>query len=333
MTHFKPIKNQNGVTLVELMVSIAIGLFILAGVMQLYLTSVQNSTMVSGSSGIQEDARYLFSKIESDVTKAGYAGCMNFNIDKTRIQNIAKQNTNPAFNARQFIEGENDVATNDKTFDRFVVSYAGSSQKIEVSKVQDDSFVVDANLSKHFAKGDIAVVGDCSGFGVFQVSNEPNNTGIIEFKEGNYNSASFSTKFSDSQGIAPGISYIYLGTGAFQYFVATSEAGIDDAKLCESATPQYCALYRLSSNDADPVELIDGVSEFEVEYGWRDAVTGNLFFADADAVPSADWANVDRIRINTSLNSAKKVATNQGMDYMATEFSRTFVFFNQIPEA
>ncbi|WP_075185080.1 PilW family protein [Teredinibacter haidensis] len=54
----QPIWKQGGLGIIEVMVSIAVGLFILAGVLQLYATSSQNSAVVNGSSTIQENARY-----------------------------------------------------------------------------------------------------------------------------------------------------------------------------------------------------------------------------------------------------------------------------------
>ncbi len=325
------IQYQNGVSLVEILVSIAVGLFILAGVVQLYATSTQNASMVTGSSSIQENVRFLFSRIEQDVSRAGYAGCLNFNVDAKRITNIATQTTTPVFNAAQFVAGDDNVSTSGKTFDKMILRYAGNSGRVPVQTVASNQFTVDTTQSHLFNQGDVVVVGDCSSFGVFRVSNAPGDTGNIEFATGTYNSAALNVSFSDANSIVPTITYLYSGTGAFQYYVATSSAGTAVSATCSATTPQYCALYRKSSAEANADQLVEGVEAFEVEYGWRNASDGKLFFANAGSVSS--WDDVDRVRITATLSSPNKTATNEGVDYIQRTYSRTFFFFNQIPEA
>lgn len=329
----KKMNKQKGVSLVEVLVSIAVGLFILAGVVQLYATTTQNASMVNGSSIIQENARLLFSRIELDVSKAGYAGCMNFNTDSQRIQSILNQATDPPFDASRFVTGDNDVSVNDKTFDKFIVRYAGSTGRAKVKSTSSDRFTVATSESGKFAQGDVVVVGDCSSFGVFRVSNSPGDTGVIQFQSGTYNSGNFQVDFPDEDDMVPSVTYLYSGTGAYQYFVATSTAGAALSETCNSGTPQYCALFRKSSSKSSADELIEGVDAFEVEYGWRNTSTGNLYFASANAVPTANWPAVDRIKVTATLSSLNKAATNEGPDFIQRTYSRTFFVFNQVPGA
>lgn len=324
---------EAGISLIEILVSIAVGLFILAGVVQLYATTTQNASMVSGSSVIQENARLLFSRIEADVSKAGYAGCMSFNADTRRIQSIVNQATDPSFDASRFLTGDDDVTVSDKTFDRFIVRYAGSDGRVRVKTTGSDSFTVATSQSNKFSQGDMVVVGDCSSFGAFRVSNSPADTGIVEFQSGTYNSGGFQVNFPDENTLVPSVTYLYSGTGAYQYYVATSTAGSAASATCGSSSPQYCALFRKSSSDSSADELIEGVDGFEVEYGWRDTSSGNLYFADADSVPAANWSAIDRIKVTATLSSLNKTPTNEGPDYIQRTYSRTFFIFNQIPGA
>lgn len=324
-------RKQSGVSLIEILVSIAVGLFILAGVVQLYATTTQNSSMVSGSSVIQENARLLFSRVETDVSRAGYAGCMNFNADARRVQNIINQATDPQFLATQFVLGEDNVSVNGKAFDKFIVRYAGSDGRTPVKETSSDSFTVATTESSKFSQGDVVVVGDCSSFGVFKVSNAPANSGVIEFADGTYNTGSFQVDFPDETDMLPSVTYLYRGTGAFEYYVATSAAGTAASASCSAATPQYCALFRKSSAASTADELVEGVDSFEVKYGWRDLSTGNLHLADAGSI--ANWSGVDRIKVTATLSSLNKTPTNEGQDYISRTYSRTFVFFNQIPGA
>ena len=72
----KPI-NQIGLTLIELMISMTLGLFILAGVLQMYVTSSQNSRTNDGVLRIQENIRYAMSRLEEDISQAGNLGCFS----------------------------------------------------------------------------------------------------------------------------------------------------------------------------------------------------------------------------------------------------------------
>ncbi len=333
MNILNPKIHQCGVTLIEIMVSILVGLFILAGVMQLYATTVQNHTMVAGSSTIQENARLMFSRVEMDVSRAGYAGCLSFKTDSHRIQNIATQTTTPAFDASKFISGEDNIDVNGRSFDRFALRYAGSTGRVPVIQVSSNQFTVATTSSALFRQGDIVVVGDCSSFGIFRVSNQPAATGVIQFGVGTYNTASFDIAFADAGSIAPSITYLYSDSGAFQYYVGTSAAGVSAATQCSSAAPQYCALFRKSSSSSTADELVEGVQAFDVEYGWRNAADGKLFFAAAGGVPNSKWLDIDRVRITTTLNSVSKTATNEGSDRIERTYSRTFFFFNQNPGA
>lgn len=322
---------QIGVSLVEILISLAIGLFILAGVFQLYATTTQNSSMVRGNSSIQEHVRLLFSRIETDVANAGYAGCLNANALSGRIENVAV--TDPILDMARFIDGEDNQDVNGKTFDSLVLRYAGNDQKVAVEEVASDRFVVAGSQSAHFKQGDIVIAGDCSGIGVFRVSNAPGATGVIRFDADNVNnSANLTTDFAGKNSIMPSVTYLYNRGGAFEYKVDTSIAGKIVSQECSSTDPQYCSLYRKSANSAEADELVEGVQAFEVEYGWRDPATGNLFFANAASLNNANWALIDRVKVTATLSSRNKTPTNEGVEFMEKTFARTFLLFNQIPE-
>lgn len=323
---------QHGVSLIEILVSLAIGLLIMSGVLQVYLSTIQNSSMVRGNSLIQEHVRLLFTRLETDVTNAGYAGCLNFNSGAQRIEDVAVQNTVPTFNINRFVEGVDNELVNNKAFDRLVLRYAGNSDRVVVEETASDRFVVAASDSAGFNQGDIVIAGDCSGIGVFRVSNDPGTTGIIRFEIGAFNHGSLTMDFAAKDSILPSITYLYNHSGAFAYYVATSTTGNETAMECSTENPKYCSLYRKSTSSDVADELIEGVEAFEVEYGWRDAVTGNLFFANAASVPAASWPLIDRVKVSATLISQDKAPTNEGVDYLEKSFARTFFLFNQVPE-
>jgi len=67
-------KNCKGFTLVEAMIGSAIGIFLLAGVLQIFTSMQQASTLVEHSSQIQETGRFAMNLITADLRRAGYWG-------------------------------------------------------------------------------------------------------------------------------------------------------------------------------------------------------------------------------------------------------------------
>ena len=74
-TGFRRSSRQKGFSLVELMVSILIGLIILAGVIQVVFSGKRAFLSQEDLSFIQENARYAVSVLGKDIRAAGYWGC------------------------------------------------------------------------------------------------------------------------------------------------------------------------------------------------------------------------------------------------------------------
>ncbi len=67
-------QRQDGVTLVELMVATVIGLVLLAGITQLYLSSKRSYTALDTLARLQENGRYVVDTLARDLRRAGYWG-------------------------------------------------------------------------------------------------------------------------------------------------------------------------------------------------------------------------------------------------------------------
>lgn len=74
----KPQKQMQGFSIVELMVAILIGLIVLAGVVQVVLTSRTTFLSQEEISYIQENSRYAMDVMSKDIQSAGYWGCAGF---------------------------------------------------------------------------------------------------------------------------------------------------------------------------------------------------------------------------------------------------------------
>ena len=75
MTVVKLQNNVRGYSLIELLISMAIGLFILAGVVTVMLDGKRNFNHQDEISYLQENARFIKDTLSRDIKMAGYAGC------------------------------------------------------------------------------------------------------------------------------------------------------------------------------------------------------------------------------------------------------------------
>lgn len=70
-----PLHNIRGFSLIELMVAITIGLFILGGLVAIMVNSRKNYEVQDYSARLQENARFAMDFLSHDLRMAGYMGC------------------------------------------------------------------------------------------------------------------------------------------------------------------------------------------------------------------------------------------------------------------
>ncbi len=68
---------QQGMTLIELMISLLIGTFLLLGAVTVYTQGRQNYQTAEGVARLQENMRFAFDTIEPDIRLAGFWGKLN----------------------------------------------------------------------------------------------------------------------------------------------------------------------------------------------------------------------------------------------------------------
>lgn len=80
---------QRGLSLVEVMVAMGIGLLLIAGVTQLFIGSNQNFIVKESVSRIQEDVRFAMDRFQRDLRMAGFQGCARHvtdHLDQTKAE-------------------------------------------------------------------------------------------------------------------------------------------------------------------------------------------------------------------------------------------------------
>jgi type IV pilus assembly protein PilW len=84
---------QTGLSLIEIMIALLIGAFLIGGVLQIFIDSKQTYRMQQNLSRLQENGRFAMDFLAQDIRMAGYWGCLrpsSPNID------VAGENNNTA---------------------------------------------------------------------------------------------------------------------------------------------------------------------------------------------------------------------------------------------
>lgn len=71
----KPSCRQLGMTLIEIMIAMLVGAFLLGGVLQVFIGSKQTNRMQENLSRLQENGRFAIDLINHDIRMAGFQGC------------------------------------------------------------------------------------------------------------------------------------------------------------------------------------------------------------------------------------------------------------------
>ena len=70
-------RRQLGMTLIEIMISLLIGAFLIGGVLQIFTYSKQTYRMQEGLSRLQENGRFALDFLTKDIRMAGYRTCLD----------------------------------------------------------------------------------------------------------------------------------------------------------------------------------------------------------------------------------------------------------------
>jgi type IV pilus assembly protein PilW len=101
MLGMKKMRYQQGLTIVEIMVALAISTLLIMGIIQILINNKQTYRMQEGMARLQENARFAMEFISRDIRQAGYRGCTR---NLPAIQNLIK-NPPPEFKPTAGIQG------------------------------------------------------------------------------------------------------------------------------------------------------------------------------------------------------------------------------------
>jgi len=320
---------QRGLSLVEIMVALAVGVVLLTGVIQIYASTKATYRMQDNLARLQENGRFALSFLTRDVRMAGYHGCTNFGPITNTLNNAASLQ----YDFTIGLTGFNDVGASPPAMlsGAGVVPAAGtdvivirrnSDEPLRVVKNNSSAQLFVETLSQvpggcadgtdkvsGLCASDILMVSDCMKSRVFQAGNlqvtgTPPDLNITHPSSGTPGnalpswggaSAPADEQFSDDAEI--------VRIGTYAYFISN--------KVVNGATMPV-----LNRFDGGQVfELVEGVEDMQISYGEdTDGDRTADAYRDADAV--FDWSAVVSARIHLLLRTNANNLSSAPLDYI-----------------
>lgn len=296
-----------GMTLVELMVGMAIGLFLVTVMGAVYVGSKGTFNAQESTSRLQENGRFAVDLLSADLRMAGFRGCAGQVGGAAAVNNVLATPTAQLYNYGRGAAGAHytggawspllDPAVSalgpDTAGDVFTVYRSSGTAWALTAEMSSGTSALQVSPTANLATGDILVVSDCNGAAVFQATNATPGAGSIQHLTG-------------VAGVSPGLASATLGRAFLQdaevyrlqsvtYYLAPSLRQAGMKSLWSYATPAY-------ELGTQPVELVTGVDQMSVTYGLdTNADRAADTFVTADAV--TDWTQVVSARLELVLAS------------------------------
>lgn len=287
-------KNQKGISLIELMISMLIGLILMSGVVQLFISSKGTFSTQKAMSRVQETGRLAIDFMAKDIRLAGYAGCMSRG-EHNVVDGLGDDaDGDYLYDFDEALRGydadtakdEIDIEALEGT-DVLVVRSAGSSS-LTVSQNTGNNANLRVNGTESggcmgdVCIGDIVVISDCAQARRFQVTNfqslgsgQVNVVHAASGTPGNQDPNKWGQQFDPGAEITRTSTIVYY--------------------LAENDFEQPTLFQKTGAGAA--VELLEGVEDLRITYS---ASGGN--YEDASAV--ADWDAVTSMNIEMLVRSA-----------------------------
>ncbi|WP_153109059.1 PilW family protein [Propionivibrio limicola] len=318
MTSFPLTKEQHGITLVELMIALAIGLFMTAIIAGLYLSMRGSFRYQEDFARLQENGRFAMDAITRDIRMAGYNGCG----DLTTFANVVNGgSSSPFLNfATPVIGYEGGVSTFPSALtgagiiagtDAIVLLGIDPSNELVVQSHNPPSAQINTN-THNLPAGEILLITDCAHTAVFQMTGPASSTKTNVVHNTGTGAPGNCTKYlgascgaEKSYQFKPGSSLLRIYSNA--YFIAASSVGNGRSLYVLSLTGQ-------TNGTPEKRELIQGVENMQITYGIDSNGDRSAdSFASANSV--ADWSKVVSVRVSLLVTSLKDNISSSVQSY------------------
>ncbi|MCW8891623.1 MAG: PilW family protein [Sedimenticola sp.] len=326
---------SKGVGLVEIMVSLAIGLVLMAGIIQIYLSSKQTNTAAEDIARMQENLRFAAELITNDIRMAGFMPCRQTN------KTVNVLNSTAGVGGDFFTQGINGYdgnITDDDTGsdDRGIAGIAAlgspftnhvaGTDMVSILRGGDADFSIVQHVptSAQFKldalstlnDGDIVMICDLVQASILQITNTNSsnvtavhNTGVAGVTPGNCTKGLGYPKDCTTTN---GTAYSYgpdshlIKFDSWHYYIGTNNSGM--RSLYRAGLVNTSGAVSMASQ-----ELVQNIENMQLLYGVDADEDGNAErYVRADQVldvSGATWNQVVSVRLGILAQTPREIAT------------------------
>jgi type IV pilus assembly protein PilW len=317
-------RQPRGLTLIELMVALALGLIVTFVVINVFLSHRQVYRVNEQLARVQENARFALEMLARDLREAGAIPCGD-----VPVANVLNDQSSNWW--AQWGVGIRGYEAGDAAFPRpigtsagnraagtdAVIIYRATSGGVTITDHDPPSAQFKVNTNQHgFQNGDIVMACDGKHAAIFQITNVNSNNNTIVHNTGNSSPGNCTKGLGlPVQCTTNGTSYSFQSGGWISQL--TSHAwyiGCNGRADC--ASPNGRSLYWLTllnnggTINVTPEELAEGVNDLQIEYLRRDA-SGALGESYVAATQDTDWSKVVAVRLAVTFTTLERVGTDQ----------------------
>lgn len=287
-------KQQNGLTLTELLIALILGVLLVGGVFGVYLSNQTTARTTEDLSELQNRVRLAFQVMSYDLRSAGFLGCNN----AERVVTVVAVGGNIPdwIRWRGGIEGFAANAANNESI-RLMYGAGRSSSVASHAGVR-----LNLNQRSDLVAGDLGVVCDDTLSSIFQVSSM--GLSWIEHAQGGLNSTG-NLGFLGASRTYPRDAML-MRFETVRWFVAPS--GVD---------ANVNSLYReiIVVNNPVPEEVLFGVERLQFSYQMRNTAFGPVPFS-----PALDMTQVVGVNVRIELSQSVYQHINIPAEMRTVEF-------------
>lgn len=277
-------KHTRGITLIELMIALGFGLVLILATLSIYLANKQTFRQVENLARLNENARIAFELMGRELREAGATPCANSQVSNvlTNASAInwggAQKGITPYGKTQALPAKDFGTATAQRVTgtDAIVISTGSSDMGISVESHNANAASLKLNkLGSGFSDGEIILACDFRFATIFEISNVQSTNITLVHNTGNSN--------------FPGggnCTKVLYKAGEQVSCSSTNGDSINGATIVKvTSTSWYIAnngrggrsLYRIATPSVTPEEMVENVTNMELEYLVADAVEAEPF--------------------------------------------------------
>lgn len=324
LQHTHAIHRQRGFSLIELMVALVLGLVIVGGVINIFITNQQTFRTNNDLGRLQENARISFEQMAREVRQAGGNLCGTPLVSNVLNDKTTNWASNWSAGAVQGFDGNQAatgiVSTGTATAERIIGTDAikilsgGLNNGVMITDHEPSSAQFKVNTVNHgINDGEIVMVCDLSSAAIVQITNASpgvNFTVVHNTGTGTPGNCSKGLGFPENCSSVNGNPKTFQSGG----FITTLTSG---TWYIGNNGRGGRSLYRtgMGTGNNGPQEIAEGVTDMQLEYLLKTTATDTLAGNWAAATSVTNWTDkaddlVVAVRLTLTLQTLNNVGTN-----------------------